>query len=159
MRPLAKSNGTPYFDPAEYDGNTLQAFTEFIESWEMWYDVASIGELKEDATDAQKKEHRARVFKMCAFTGERLKTDLKAEYNQDMAKITSADFDYMVKKLHDRYRPAQNQVLLHYQLTRSNKNQVRKLMLLSIKSANMLINVHSSVQTHHVLRKIKFIRL
>ncbi len=49
MNPLAKSNGTPHFDPAEHDGNTLQAFTEFIESWEMWYDVASIGELKEDA--------------------------------------------------------------------------------------------------------------
>ena len=45
MNPLAKSNGTPHFDPAEHDGNTL-------ESWEMWYDVASIGELKEDATDA-----------------------------------------------------------------------------------------------------------
>ena len=30
-------------------------------------------------------------------------------------------------------------------------------MLLSIKSANMLINVHSNVQTHPVLRKIKFI--
>ena len=78
MNPLAKSNGTPHFDPAEHDGNTLQAFTEFIESWEMWYDVASIGELKEDATDAQKKEHKAKVFRMCAFTGERLKTDLKA---------------------------------------------------------------------------------
>ena len=82
----------------------------------MWYDVASISELKEDATDAQKKEHKAKVFRMCAFTGERLKTDLKAEYNQDMAKIKSADFDDMVKKLHDRYQPAQNQVLLHYQL-------------------------------------------
>ena len=115
MNPLAKSNGTPHFDPAQHDGNTLQAFTEFIESWEMWYDVASIGELKEDATDAQKKEHKAKVFRMCAFTGERLKTDLKAEYNQDMAKIKSADFDDMVKKLHDRYQPAQNQVLLHYQ--------------------------------------------
>ena len=108
MNPLAKSNRTPHFDPAEHDGNTLQAFTEFIESWEMWYDVASIGELKEDATDAQRKEHKAKVFRMCAFTGERLKTDLKAEYNQDMAKIKSADFDDMVKKLHDRYQPAQN---------------------------------------------------
>ena len=52
---------------------------------------------------------------MCAFTGERLKTDLKAEYNQDMAKIKSADFDAMVKKLQERYQPSQNQVLLHYQ--------------------------------------------
>ena len=115
MNPLAKSNGTPHFDPAEHDGNTLQAFTEFIESWEMWYDVASIGELKEDATDAQRKEHKAKVFRMCVFTGERLKTDLKAEYNQDMAKIKSADFDAMVKKLQDRYQPAQNQVLHQYQ--------------------------------------------
>ena len=31
-----------------------------------------------------------------------------------MAKIKSADFDDMVKKLHDRYQPAQNQVLLQY---------------------------------------------
>ncbi len=70
MNPLAKSNGTPYFDPAENDGNTLQAFTEFIESWEMWYNVASRGELKEDATYAQRKEHKAKVFRMCAFTSE-----------------------------------------------------------------------------------------
>ena len=32
-----------------------------------------------------------------------------------MAKMKSADFDDMVKKLHDRYQPAQNQVLLHCQ--------------------------------------------
>ena len=50
---------------------------------------------------------------MCAFTGKRLKTDLKAEYNEDMPKIKSADFDH--RTLHDRYHPAQNQVLLHYQ--------------------------------------------
>ena len=81
----------------------------------MWYDVASIGEIKDDATDAQRNEHKAKVFRMCAFTGERLKTDLKAEYNQNMAEIKAANFDDMIKKLRDRYQPAQNQVLLHFQ--------------------------------------------
>ena len=42
MNPLVKINGTPHFDPVEDDLNTLHAFTEFIESLEMWYDVASI---------------------------------------------------------------------------------------------------------------------
>ena len=73
MNPLVKSNGTPHFDPAEHDGNTLRAFTEFIESWEIWCDVASIGELKEDATDAQRKKDKEKVFKMWDFTGERFK--------------------------------------------------------------------------------------
>ena len=64
MTPLAKSNRTPHFNPAEDDGNTLQAFTKFIESWEMWCDVASMCERDEDATDAQRKEHKAKVFGM-----------------------------------------------------------------------------------------------
>ena len=101
MNPLAKGNGAPYFDPTEHDGNTLQAFSDFVESWEMWYDVASIGEIKDDATDAQRNEHKAKVFRMCAFTGERLKTDLKAEYNQNMAEIKAANFDDMIKKLRE----------------------------------------------------------
>eukprot|EP00794_Sanderia_malayensis_P001929 gene1929-2193_t len=83
----------------------------------MWYDVALIGQLKDDASEEERKEHKAKVFCMRAFTGERLKTDLKAGYNQDMAKVKSADLDDMVKKLHDRYQPTRNQVLLHYQGT------------------------------------------
>ena len=52
---------------------------------------------------------------MCAFSGECLKVDRKAEYNQDMTTLKAADFDTMIKKLYDRYRPTQNSVLLHYQ--------------------------------------------
>ena len=51
MNPLAKGNGAPYFDPTEHDGNTLQAFSDFVESWEMWYDVASIGEINRPGYD------------------------------------------------------------------------------------------------------------
>ena len=113
----------------------LQAFTDFIESWEMWYDVASIGELKDDATAEKKKEHKAKVFRMCAFTGERLKTDLKAEYNQNMAKIKAADFDKMVNKLHiDRCILIDSSLLkTRYSCTinfiNSNRILVRKLVL------------------------------
>jgi len=81
MNPLAKLTGTPSFNPADHTENMLQGFTDFIETWEMWYEVASIGELKADATEVERKEHKAKVFRMCAFSGERLKVDLKAEFN------------------------------------------------------------------------------
>ena len=115
MNPLAKSSATPIIDPSAHEGNTLQAFNDFIESWEMWYDVASLVELKEDASNAQISEHKAKVFRMCVFAGERLKSDLKAEYNQDLTKLKGDDFNAMVAKLRQRYQPSQNQVLLHYQ--------------------------------------------
>ena len=115
MNPLAKLTGTPSFNPADHTENVLQGFTDFIETWEMWYEVASIGELKADATEVERKEHKAKVFRMCAFSGERLKVDLKAEFNQDMTALKAADFDAMTKKLYDRYKPTENRVLLHYQ--------------------------------------------
>ena len=106
--------GTPSFNPADRTENVMQAFTDFIETWEMWYDVASIGEVKADATEVERREHKAKVFRMCAFSGERLKVDLKAEYNQDMTVLKAANFDAMIRKLYDCYRPTQNSVLLHY---------------------------------------------
>ena len=115
MNPLSKLTGTPSFNPADHTENLMQTFTGFIETWEMWYDVASIGEVKVDATEVERKEHKAKVFLMCAFSGERLKVDLKVEYNQDITALKAADFDAMIKKLYDRYRPTQNSVLLHYQ--------------------------------------------
>ena len=77
--------------------------------------MASLGELKEDASNAQISEHKAKVFRMCVFAGERLKSDLKAEYNQDLTKLKGDDFNAMVAKLRQRYQPSQNHVLLHYQ--------------------------------------------
>ena len=56
----------------------------------------------------ERKEHKAKVFRMCAFSGERLKVDLKAEYNQDMTALKAAHFDAMIKKLYDRYRPTES---------------------------------------------------
>ena len=44
-----------------------RSFSDFVESWQMRYDVASIGELKDDAIDAQRSEHKAKVFCMSAF--------------------------------------------------------------------------------------------
>ena len=115
MKPLTKLTGTPSFNPADHTENVLQGFTDFIATWEMCYEVASIGELKADATEVERKEHKAKVFRMCAFSGERLTVDLKAEFNQDMTALKAADFDAMTKKLYDRYKPTQNRVLSRYQ--------------------------------------------
>ena len=82
----------------------LLGFTNFIETWEMWYEAASIGELKADATKVERKEHKANVFRMCTFSGERLKVDLKAELTQDMTALKATDFDAMTKKLYNRYK-------------------------------------------------------
>ena len=112
--PITKS--TPdIFDPSQHENDVYQAFNDWLESWEMWYEVASMGELKKDATDEEQEEHKAKVFRMCVFQGDRLKTDLKAEYNQDITELKEATFDDMTEKLVTRYRPTQNQVLLHYQ--------------------------------------------
>ena len=81
MKPLTKLTVTPSFNPADHTESVLQGFTDFIKTWEMWYEVASIGELKADATEVERKEHKAKVFRMCDFSGERLKVDLKAEFN------------------------------------------------------------------------------
>ena len=44
--------------------------SDFVESWQIRYDVPSNGELKEHTIEAQRNEHKAKVFCMCAFTGE-----------------------------------------------------------------------------------------
>ena len=75
----------------------MQAVTDFIETWEMRYEVASIGELKADATEMERKEHKAKVFRMCAFPGERLEVDRKDEDNLDTTAQKAADFDAMIK--------------------------------------------------------------
>ena len=74
----------------------MQAFTDFIETWEMRYEVASIDELKADATEMERKEQKAKVFRTCAFPGERLKVDRKDEDNQDTIAQKAADFDAMI---------------------------------------------------------------
>ena len=67
------------------------------------------------AGSAQRSEHKAKEFRMCAFQGEKLKTDLQSEYNQDSSALRLASFYDMIKKIQNRYKPTQNQVLLHYQ--------------------------------------------
>ena len=156
MNTLAKLTGTPSFNPADRTKNVMQAFTDFIETWEMWYDVASIGEVKADATEVERREHKAKVFRMCAFSGERLKVDLKAEYNQDMTVLKAANFDTMIRKLYDRYRPTQKSVLLHYNFISLSRLVRKQLMILSIKSVNMPKNAHLNALVSRVLLKIQF---
>ena len=108
------------FDPSLHEGNTHQAFNDYIEAWEMSYDVACIGELKEVASELvqqqqQQQQHKTKVFRICVFQGERLKTDLKSELNQDLAQLKQADFNTMVQRFCIRHWPTQNQVLHHYQ--------------------------------------------
>ena len=78
----------------------------------MFYDVACIGEIKDNASELVQQQHKAKVFRMCVFQGERLKTDLKSEFNQDLAQLKQADFNTMVQRLCNRYRSTQNQVLV-----------------------------------------------
>ena len=58
---------------------------------------------------------KLRFFRMCAFAGERLKSDCRVEYNQYLTKLKADDFNAMVEKLRLRYQPSQSQVPLHYQ--------------------------------------------
>ena len=87
MNPLAKASGTPILDPTGHEGNLLQAFHNYLDSWEMWYDVACLNDLSADANAAHRNEHKANVFRMYAFQGEKLKHDLKSEYNQDISAL------------------------------------------------------------------------
>ena len=113
--PFSKSTFPDVFGPSLHVGNTYQAFNDYIEAWEMSYGVACIGEIKEDASELVQQQHKAKVFRMCVFQGERLKTDLKSELKQDIAQLKQADFNTMVQRPCNRYRPTQNQILLHYQ--------------------------------------------
>ena len=90
--PFSKSTFPDVFDPSLLEGNTYQAFNNHIEAWEMSYYVICIGELKEDASELVQQQYKAKVFRMCVFQGERLKTDWKSEFNQDLARLKQADF-------------------------------------------------------------------
>ena len=127
MNPLAKASGTPIFDPTGHEGNLLQAFQNYLDSWEMWYDVACLNDLSADASAAQRNEHKAKVFRMCAFQGEKLTTDLKSEYNQDISALKLASFDDMITKIQNCYKPTQNQVLLHYQFHQLKQHPGEKI--------------------------------
>ena len=122
--PFSKSAFPDVFYPSLPKGNTYQAFNNYIKAWEMSYGVACIGELKEDASELvqQQQPHKTKLFRMCVFQGKRLKMDLKSEFNQDLAQFKLADFNTMVQTLYSRYRPTQNQVLLHYQFHEPRQN-------------------------------------
>ena len=94
--PFSKSAFPGVFNPSLPEGNTYQAFNNYIKAWEMSYDVAWIGELIEDASELVPQQHKAKDFRMCVFQGERLKMDLKSEFNQDLAQFKQADFNTMV---------------------------------------------------------------
>jgi len=127
MNPLAKASGKPIFDPTGHEGNLLQAFQNYLDSWEMWYDVACLNDLSADANAALRNEHKAKVFRMCAFQGEKHKNDLKFEYNQDISALKLASFDDMITKIQNRYKPTQNQVLLHYQFHQLRQHPGEKI--------------------------------
>lgn len=82
----------------------------------MWHNIVCMNELKDNASTAQHQEHKAKVLRMCAFQGERLKIELKSEYNQDIDALKSTGFNEMIKTIQNRYKPTQNQILLHYQV-------------------------------------------
>ena len=128
--PFSKSTFLDIFDASLYKGNTHQAFNDYIEAWEISYGVACIGELKKVASELvqqqQQQQHKTKVFRICVFQGERLKTDLKSELNQDLAQLKQGDSNTMAQRFCNRYRPKQNQVLLHYQFHGPRKSQERK---------------------------------
>ena len=88
--PFSKSTFPDVFDPSLHEGNTHQAFNDYNEAWEISYGVACIGELKEVVSELvkqQQQQPKTKVFRICVFQGERLKTDLKSELNQDLAQL------------------------------------------------------------------------
>ena len=68
-----KSTFPDVFDQSLHEGNTYQAFNDYIGAWEMSHDVAYIGEIKEDASELVQHQHKAKVFRMFVFQGKRLK--------------------------------------------------------------------------------------
>ena len=73
-----------------------------------------------------------------------------------MTVLKAANFDAMIKKLYDRYRPTQNSVLLHYNFISLSRLVGKQLMILSIKSVNMPKNAHLNALMIRVLLKIQF---
>ena len=73
--PLSKSTFSDVFDQSLHEGNPYQAFNDHIKAWEMSYAVDCIGELKEDSSELIQQQHKAKVFRMCVFQGERLKAN------------------------------------------------------------------------------------
>ena len=76
--PFSKSTFPDIFDPSLHEGNNYQVFNDYIEVWEMSYDVVCIGEIKDGASELVQQQHKAKVFRMSVFQGERLATDQKA---------------------------------------------------------------------------------
>ena len=150
--PFSKSTFPDVFDPNLHEGNTYQAFNDYVEAWEMSYNIACIGEIKE----LVQQQHKAKVFRMCVFQGERLKTDLKSEFNQDLAQLKQVDFNTMVQILCNRYRPTQNQVLLHYQFHGLRHEPGEKI---DSFINNMPTNAPLNVQTPTVQKKRKYTKL
>ena len=75
---------------------------------------------------------------MCAFQGEKLKSDLKSEINQDFSALKAASFDATIDKLTNRYNPTQNKVLLHYQF-----HQLKQLLGEKIDSYINRVQLHA----------------
>lgn len=84
--PFSKYTFLDVFDPSLFE-NTYWAFNNYIEGCEISYHIACIRELKEEASKHVQQQHKAKVFRMCTFQGEQLKTDLKSEFNQDLAQL------------------------------------------------------------------------
>ena len=65
--PFSKSTFPDVFDPSLHEENSYQVFNDYIEALEMSYDVACVGELKEDASELIQQQHKVKVFRMCVF--------------------------------------------------------------------------------------------
>ena len=86
--PFSKSTFLDVLD----EGNTYQAFNDYIKAWEMSYDVACIGEIKEDASELVQQQHKAKVFRICVFQGEWLKTNLKKRIQPGLSPTQTSRF-------------------------------------------------------------------
>eukprot|EP00112_Aurelia_sp_Birch-Aquarium-sp1_P010952 Seg2314.7 transcript_id=Seg2314.7/GoldUCD/mRNA.D3Y31 product="Transposon Tf2-3 polyprotein" pseudo=true protein_id=Seg2314.7/GoldUCD/D3Y31 len=103
------------FDPIEHADSAVKAFDLYVRQWKLWYRAECMGHIKDDASDATKKLHMANFFRASIARSPRLLEDITHEFGGDESEFEKATFEGMTSKLRERYKPTQNQVLLHFQ--------------------------------------------
>ena len=124
---MSKLKPPTVFDPTAHPSDTVKAFDTYIRQWKLWYRAECMDHLKPDAPAAAKQLHQANYFRASIASNSRLLDDIIHEYGGDESLFEEATFDDMIQKLRDRYKPTQNQVLLHYEFNSLNQQHDEKI--------------------------------
>ena len=104
------------FDPSKYEGlGLVEAFSEFVESFEFSYDALCREPPSSQATDAQRTYWRSQD-KRKIFLGRFADRNLQKRYTNMTTEAERADmsFEDMVKKFKDQFKLNTNITLAHY---------------------------------------------